>query len=229
MKRVLVIAAHPDDELLGCGGTLLQHNKAGDLVYVIICCEAVSLRTNAQQQDGYLQNAMEKLHIKKFFSLSFPSQRLDAFPLLDLIRPIERVMEEIRPQIVYTHFRGDSNQDHKRVFDATVIATRPIWSNLEAMYTFYTVSSTEWGRTQGFSPDTWVDITNVMDEKLGAFACYQSEVKEYPHPRSIEALRNVAKYWGNQCLMEYAEAFQTMTRMIRTNGKENSNERKEAI
>lgn len=215
MKKVLVVAAHPDDELLGCGGTLLRHWKEGDLVHAIICCEGESVRNLPERQDNYIHSAMETLHIQKHTHLALPDQKLDTLSLLDLIQPIERVMEEVKPQIVYTHFGGDSNQDHQLVFDATVIAARPVWRELEAVYAFYTVSSTEWGRTQGFQPDTWVDITDEMDEKLKAFACYQSEVKPYPHPRSIEGLRNAAKFWGNQCLMEYAEVFQTVTKMIR--------------
>lgn len=215
MKKVLVIVAHPDDEVLGCGGTLLTHYQNGDQIYVLICCECKSLRKQPEQQDGNLHRAMEKLHVSKLFRLNMPSQRLDESSLFSLVQPIENVMEEVGPHIIYTHFRGDNNQDHRRVFEATMIAARPIREELEAVYAFYTASSTEWGRTTTFAPDTWVDISHVIEEKLEAFACHQSEVRPYPHPRSIEALRNVAKFWGNQCLMEYAESFQTVMRLVR--------------
>jgi len=215
MKKVLVIAAHPDDELLGCGGTLLTRQKKGDLIYVLICCEWESMRKHAVEQERYVHSAMEKLRVSKLYTLGLPDQRLDGFPLLVLVQRIEKVIEEVRPNIIYTHFVGDNNQDHRRVFDATMIAARPIREELQSVYAFYTVSSTEWGRTAAFSPDTWVDISGVIAEKLEAFACYQSEVKPYPHPRSVEALRNAAKFWGNQCLMEYAEVFQTVMRLKR--------------
>ena len=215
MKRVLVIAAHPDDELLGCGGTLLRHAKKGDAVFVLLCCEATSMRKEAEHQEAYMQHAMCALHVQKLFCLSMEDQRLDGFPLIDLVKGIEEVMETIKPQVVYTHFHGDNNQDHRRVFEATMIAARPLDESLEAVYAFYTPSATEWGRTQGFTPDTWVDISQEMEEKIAAFACYPSEVRPYPHPRSVEGLRHMNAFFGNQCLMAYAEPFQTVMRTVR--------------
>ena len=215
MKKVLVIAAHPDDEMLGCGGTLLARQRRGDAIDVLICCEWKSMREQVELQDFYVRRAMEKLRVRKLHTLGFPDQCLDGMPLLTLAKRIEEVVAEVKPEVIYTHFRGDNNQDHRRVFDAAMIAARPIREELRVVYSFYTVSSTEWGRADAFMPDTWVDISDVMVEKLEAFACYQSEIMPYPHPRSMEALENVAKFFGNQCLMKYAEAFQTVMRLIR--------------
>lgn len=214
IQKVLIIGAHPDDELLGCGGTVIRHWENGDVVHVLICCEW-SNRDHAEHQEGYMHSVMEKLHVQKLYTLKLPDQRLDQFPLLSLVQPIEKVMDEFNPQVIYTHFQGDNNQDHRRVFDATMIAARPIRETLDAIYTFYTPSSTEWGREVRFSPDIWVDISDVIEKKLEAFACYESEIKPYPHPRSLQALRNTARFWGNQSLMAYAEVFQMVTRLIR--------------
>jgi len=215
MKKVLVIAAHPDDETLGCGGTMLTRQKNGDSIDVLICCEWKSMRQHTDKQDLYVRRAMEKLKVHKLHALGFVGQRLEELPLLTLVRRIEEVVEEVKPEVIYTHFKGDNNQDHRRVFEAAMVAARPLREELRAVYSFYTVSSTEWGRDGSFVPDTWVDITDVMPQKLEAFACYQSEVKPFPHPRSVEALESVAKYFGNQCLMPYAEAFQTVMRLVR--------------
>ena len=148
MKKVLVIAAHPDDELLGCGGTLLSRQKKGDTIDVLICCEVQSMREQADRQEFYVRRAMEKLRVRKLHMLGLPDQRLDGFPLLTLAQRIEEVVAEVKPEVIYTHFRGDNNQDHRRVFDAAMIVARPIREELQAVYSFYTVSSTEWGRAE---------------------------------------------------------------------------------
>src|SRR6266542_4037985 len=167
-KRILVIAAHPDDELLGCGGTVALHVKAGDTVTSVIVCEGESLRYGP----GGVGQA-----------------------------------EHIR--------RAAANLDHAIVFKALLIATRPIEAFIEAIYAFDTASSTEWAYPRTFLPDTWVDITATLEQKLAAMACYESEVREYPHPRSLEALRHRAHAWGNQTCMDAAEVFMTVRRTVR--------------
>jgi LmbE family N-acetylglucosaminyl deacetylase len=217
-RSVLVIAAHPDDEVLGCGGTVALHARAGDEVTAVIACEGESLRygPDGVGQSEHSRRAAEMLGLKESRPLGFPDQRLDTLTLLDLIAPLERAVREVRPAVVYCQFGGDANRDHELLFRAALVATRPLEPFLEAVYAFDTASSTEWGYPRSFVPDTWVDISTTLEQKLCAMACYESEVRPYPHPRSLEALRHRAHAWGNQCCMEAAEVFMTVRRTLRT-------------
>ena len=217
-RSVLVIAAHPDDEVLGCGGTVALHARAGDEVTAVIACEGESLRygPGGVGQSEHSRRAAEMLGLKESRRLGFPDQRLDTLTLLDLIAPLERAVRDVRPAVVYCQFGGDANRDHELLFRAALVATRPLEPFLEAVYAFDTASSTEWGYPRSFVPDTWVDISTTLEQKLCAMACYESEVRSYPHPRSLEALRHRAHSWGNQCCMEAAEVFMTVRRTLRT-------------
>ena len=216
-RRVLVIAAHPDDELLGCGGTLALHTRAGDAVTAVIACEGESLRygPGGVGQAEHMRRAAHTLGLAESRPLGLPDQRLDTQSLLDLIVPLERVVRELRPAVVYCQFGGDANQDHERLFRAALVATRPVEPFIEAVYAFDTASSTEWGYPRSFVPDTWVDISTTLEQKIAAMACYESEVRPYPHPRSLDALRHRARAWGNQCCMDAAEVFMTVRRTLR--------------
>ena len=216
-KRILVIAAHPDDELLGCGGTVALHAEAGDEVTSVIVCEGESLRYGEEGvgQQHHIQQAAEVLGVREVRSLKFPDQKLDTFTLTDIITPLEKVVEEVRPNIVYSQFGADINRDHELLFKAVLVATRPMEEFIEGIYAFDTASSTEWAYPRTFIPDTWVDISSTIQKKLDAMACYKSEVRPYPHPRSLEALSNRSAAWGNQCCMEHAEVFMTVRRTLR--------------
>jgi LmbE family N-acetylglucosaminyl deacetylase len=216
-KNILVVAAHPDDEVLGCGGTVARHTSAGDSVTAVIVCEGESLRygPNGVRQNEHSQKAASILGVKDLRALGFPDQRLDTFTLTDIITPLENIIREVKPQVVYCQFGGDINYDHKMVFNALLVATRPTEHYLEAVYAFDTASSTEWGHPRTFIPDTWVDISGTLEQKLEAMACYESEVRPYPHPRSLQALRNRAAAWGNQRCMDAAEVFVTVQRVLR--------------
>ncbi len=216
-KRVLVIAAHPDDELLGCGGTVALHTQRGDAVVSVIACEGESLRygPGGVGQADHMRRAAETLGVRDVRQLGFPDQRLDTITLTELISPIEQVVREIRPSIVYGQYGGDVNRDHELLFKALLVATRPTEPYIETVYAFDTASSTEWGYPRSFVPDTWIDISATLERKLAAMACYESEVRPYPHPRSLEALRNRAKAWGNQCCLDAAEVFMTVRRIVR--------------
>lgn len=217
MKRVLVIAAHPDDELLGCGATIAMHTAAGDEVQSIILCEGETMR---QQDNGKKVNATKEaakvLGCKEPFCVGLPDQHLDTLPIVDIISPIEKVVREFRPNIVYCHFGKDLNRDHQLVFEAAMVALRPKNEFIEAIYSFYIVGSTDWNYPRSFEPDTWVGFDRVvLEQKLKAFSCYETELCGYPNPRSIEALENLAKATGNQCCMEYAEAYMTIRKTVR--------------
>lgn len=217
MSNILVIAAHPDDELLGCGGTIALHTQKGDNVTVVIACEGESLRYGTQGvgQTNNIYAAAEVLGVKDVRLLGFPDQRLDTFTLTEIISPIEKIVEEVTPEIVYCQYGGDINRDHQILFEATSVAVRPVEKFISGIYTFYTVSSTEWGYPRSFTPDTWVDISDTLEKKLEAFSCYESEVREFPHPRSIKTLEYNAYSFGSQCCVEAAETFMTIRRICR--------------
>lgn len=217
-KRVLVIAAHPDDELLGCGGTVALHSAQGDHVTSAIVCEGESLRYGSAGvgQNAHIQQAAEILGVASVQTLKFPDQKLDTFTLTDIITPLEKLVAEVQPNIVYTQFGGDINRDHELLFKAVLVATRPMEAFIESILAFDTASSTEWAYPRTFIPDTWVDITTTLQRKLDAMACYTSEVRPYPHPRSLQSLTHRSAAWGNQCCMEAAEVFMTVRRTLRS-------------
>lgn len=216
-KRVLVIAAHPDDEILGCGGTVALHVKAGDSVTSVVACEGESLRygPGGVGQSEHMRRAAAVLGVADVRPLGFPDQRLDTITLTEIIAPLEQLVRELEPEVVYCQHGGDINRDHELLFKAVLVATRPTEQSIAAVYAFDTASSTEWAFPRRFVPDTWVDISTVLEQKLSAMACYESELRPYPHPRSLEALRHRAHAWGNQQCLDAAEVFLTVRRALR--------------
>lgn len=223
-KRVLVIAAHPDDETYGMGGTIARHVRRGDQVTVMIMTDGVTARhTVTAPQEAAALKACAILGVEDVRFGRLADQRLDALPLLDLIRPISAVINELGAQIVYTHHRGDANQDHRAIFAATLVAIRPTGAcPVEQAYSYEVASSTEWGAPfaeTAFMPTHFVEITATLEDKLRAAAAYaetyQSEVRPYPHPRSIEATRIYARQRGVQVGLPAAEAFVPIRQIVK--------------
>jgi LmbE family N-acetylglucosaminyl deacetylase len=214
---ILCIAAHPDDEVLGCGGVLARHARNGEPVTIIIVCEGESLRygPDGVGQESHIQRAAEKMGCSSVRHLRFPDQALDTIRLTELITPLEKIVREVQPRVVYSQHGGDVNRDHHILFQAVLVATRPTEACIEAVYAFDAASSTEWAYPRTFSPDTWVDISATLDVKLAAMACYESELRPYPHPRSLKALEYRARAFGNQVCMDAAEVFMTVRRVTR--------------
>lgn len=214
-RGVLVIAAHPDDEVLGCGGSLALHAAAGDPVTVVIAAEGRPASSSHPSQRSCTASALKELGVHDVRELGFPDQRLDTYPLTTLVERLETIVDDVMPAIVYCQSGADVNRDHQILFKAALVATRPTMTSIAEVYAFDTASSTEWGYPRSFTPDTWVDISRVLDKKLAAMAHYVSEVREYPHPRSLEALRHRAFAFGNQCCLSAAEVFMTIRRIRR--------------
>ncbi len=216
-RRVLVIAAHPDDEVLGCGGVVALHAKRGDLVTTILACEGESHRYQGRDvaMEQHTHNAARMLGVNDVRLLGFPDQQLDTVTLTKIVTPLEEAIGELQPTLVYCQWGGDVNRDHHLLFEAALVATRPVEACIEAVYAFDTASSTEWAYPRRFVPDTWVDISSTLEQKLDAMRCYESELRDYPHPRSVRALEHKARAWGNQCSMDAAEVFMTVRRTLR--------------
>lgn len=204
---VLVICAHRDDETLGCGGTLATTGG-------VVCALGGVPRGNdtiyAHWSDAAktLGAAMEWPYD---FGLELPDQRFDTVSLLEVAQGIERFLEKYRPHTIYTHHAGDLNRDHRIVHEAVLVATRPTpGQTVKRVYSFEVPSSTEWhfGGGQPFVPNVFQPLTRVaLDCKLAAMACYETETRAAPHPRSPESLEAIARRWGSVCGHEYAEAF----------------------
>ncbi len=221
--RVLVISAHPDDETLGVGGTITRHVRDGDDVTVMIVTDGVTARhdVTGPQRDA-VRKACAVLGVEDVRLAGLPDQRLDGGPLLEVIKPIHELVKELEPEVVYTHHRGDANQDHRTIFAATMVAVSPIVGNpVRRVYCYEVSSSTEWAPPMpewSFQPNHFVDISQTLETKLEAFEAYrethQTEVKRYPHPRSPEAVRVYAQQRGISVGMESAEAFMLIRELV---------------
>ena len=213
MTKILIVCAHPDDETLGMGGTIALHSKRNDDVYVLILSEGESARdkksTKILQRKKQAESACTLLGVKKIKFLDYPDQKLDTVALSELSKQIEIVIKEWNPEVVYTHYWNDINQDHRQTYEATSIAVRPVpKSKISQFIVFETPSSTEWeGKSNNFSPNLFVDITKVIDKKINAFKKYKNEIMSYPHPRSKKSITNRASFWGNVVGKEFAESF----------------------
>jgi LmbE family N-acetylglucosaminyl deacetylase len=268
--KVLVIAAHPDDELLGVGGTIAWHVANGDQVKVAVMCEGISARFSSDGRyelrrgngeraivaavrtaavEGVLEDGQDStlasnsagaprryvperfdavkletyeaariLGVTDVHAGSLPDQRLETLPLSDVVKQIEALISDFEPDLVYTHFSGDINRDHRVLTEALLVAVRPYAApSVREILMFETPSSTEWSSpslTPSFQPNVFVDITPFLAHKIAAFNCYSAEGRPYPHPRSCQALADRAHFWGSLVNRECAEPFM-LVRSIR--------------
>jgi len=224
--KVLVVAAHPDDETFGVGGTIARHTMQGDEVWVLILADGSEGRVPRDKHiELRKQCALEAcaiLGVKKVIFCSFEDQKLDALPLLDVIKPIENTIGEFRPEVVFTHFMGDLNQDHRAVFQATIVATRPFPnSSVKRLLCYETPSSTEWAppfQTSVFAPNVFVDISTTLSKKIEAIKKYDTlhvcEVRPYPHPRSYQAIDIWSRRHGVVVGCEAVEAFMLIREIL---------------
>ena len=217
MKSILVVAAHPDDEVLGCGGYIANQVRSGDEVFVTFLSDGVtSRRGNLGLQEIESRRNAARLASKVLGASDvsfgdFPDNKLDASPLLEVIKSIEAVVERVRPQIVLTHFGGDLNIDHRIVNQAVLTACRPTVDQVVKQIMFFEVSSsTEWQvPTEGeaFVPNWFEDISQTLELKVKALLMYEHELREWPHPRSVKAIEHLAHWRGASCGVDAAEAF----------------------
>jgi LmbE family N-acetylglucosaminyl deacetylase len=212
--NVLVVAAHPDDELLGVGGTIASHIANGDCVKVAVMCEGISSRYASERSIEVRTQAHDAARILGVTDLvlgELPDQRLDTIPFGDVTKRVVQLIDDLQPELIYTHFGGDINRDHRILAEAVLVAARPYSApTVKELLMFETPSSTEWSSpavTATFQPNVYVDISKVLERKLKAFSCYSTEVREVPHPRSLEVLSARARYWGSVINRQYAEAF----------------------
>jgi len=220
-KKILIVAAHPDDEVLGCFGTVARLIKEGYEAYTLILGEGKTSRDEERIVEDKKEeiellnheiiNANKVIGIKKVFIESLPDNRFDHVDLLDIIKVISKVKEEVQPDIIFTHYEHDLNIDHQLTYKAVITATRPMEDEwVKEIYSFEILSSTEWNYPLSFAPDTFFDISDTIELKIKAMKAYSSELCEYPHPRSLEGIELNAKYQGMRVGKIYVEAFKTI-------------------
>lgn len=227
MKKVLVFAAHPDDELLGLGGTIKKLSNEGIITHAVIMAEGLTSRSETRdgadladlfelQTDA--RKASEIIGYKSIDFCGLPDNRMDSMDLLDVIKLVSKCVDKYKPDTIFTHHHGDLNIDHRITCEAVLTACRPVNEyDVERIYAFETPSSTEWNYTyeNAFRPNVFCDISETLDAKILGMKCYTSERTESPHPRSSEALRTLAEYRGSNVGVKYAEGFMLLREIIR--------------
>ena len=216
-NNVLVIVAHADDETLGCGGTIQKLKKLGCQVYVMIFTDGVSSRKKKiskeiNNRSNQIKKVSKLLNFKIFKQYNLPDNELDKISNLELVKKIEAAIIKINPEIILTHSNKDLNIDHQKISNATITACRPLpKSKIKQLLFFEIPSSTEWNFNSNkinFNPNKFYDITDFIDKKLDAIKIYKSEIRQYPHPRSLDGIKTLSKFRG-QCIgVNYAEAFE---------------------
>jgi LmbE family N-acetylglucosaminyl deacetylase len=223
MNNILVVAAHPDDEILGCGGTIARLVAEGNQVFTLILGEGVTSRggdpceqrkaLDCLREEAVKANAI--IGVKDVFFFDFPDNKFDTVALLDIVKVVEKVKVQIAPDIIFTHYNNDLNIDHQFTYRAVITAARPInGETVKEIYSFNTFSSTEWGFPTSFSPDVFFDIKETIQLKIKALEEYKSELRKPPHPRSLESIKLFSQACGAKTGLDFAEAFKTV-RVVR--------------
>jgi len=217
MNKILVVAVHPDDETLGCGGTLLKHKNNGDEIYwLIITSPTLNHPYRFTQEVIYkriclVNQITEKYMFHKVISLNYPTELLHTVDLRDMIKKIDAVFNEIKPNVVYTMFNNDIHSDHRVAFEAVYSCTKSFRNPfIEAIYMMETLSETEFApamQSTSFIPNVYVDITDYFDQKIEIMKLYETELMEEPYPRSISSIEALARFRGSRAGVKYAEAF----------------------
>lgn len=214
-RTVLIVAAHTDDEALGCGGTVAKHVDDGDTVHAVFMADGVTSRQDAtdaemEQRNSAAASAHRMLGIEQTYMLGFPDNRMDSVPLLDIVQRLEGILEKVKPEVIYTHHIGDLNIDHQITHKAVMTACRPVpGASVKEIYAFEVLSSTEWN-TPGFLnfiPNVFVDISKHLEMKLKALQFYELEMRKEPHSRSKENALRLAELRGNTVGVKAAEGF----------------------
>jgi len=222
MSKILVVAPHPDDETLGCGGTILKHKSQGDeIVWLIV--------TDILETEGFIAekitNRNHEIEIvaglygyDEVYRLSFPTTKLDVFPLGQIIESISTVIRKENPDIIYLPYRGDVHSDHKIVFDAVISCTKWFrYSSVKRVLCYETLSETDFGINpdyNGFRPNVFVNISDFMEKKIDIIKVYKSEMGDFPFPRSEQSIRALAMMRGSACGCNFAETFMLLKEIL---------------
>jgi LmbE family N-acetylglucosaminyl deacetylase len=222
MKRVLVVAPHPDDETLGCGGALLRHKHQGDELFWLIGTEIAENYGFTAEQVSKRVAEIKKVSMRYGFTsvccLELPTTKLDTFAIGDIVGKISEYMNKVLPEIVYLPFWGDIHTDHKIIFEAAASCTKWFrYQSVQRVLCYETLSETEFCVNpciQHFAPNVYVNISEYLDRKIEIANIYTSEIGEFPFPRSEKAIRALAELRGAACGFQAAEAFMLLKEVV---------------
>jgi len=215
-NKIIVVAPHADDEIIGCGGTIAKAISQGDEVYIIIATNANVGAPELFNEEaiakvrGEAIKAHEYLGVTKTFFLDFPAPALNAFPEYKVSVALSKIFNEVQPNILYLPHPGDLHQDHKAVYRASLVAARPQGNyTVEEIYCYETLSETEWAPYQekAFIPNVFNDVSDFFEQKIEAMRFFESQIKEFPHTRSTETFEALAKFRGATVGVKRAESF----------------------
>jgi len=222
-NRILVIAPHADDEIIGCGATIAKHIDDGDDVFIVIATNAAYGAPEFYTEDAVqivrkeALNAHKLLGVKETLFLDFPAPALNAYPEYKISLKISSIIDKYKPSFLYIPHPGDIHQDHKAIYRASLVSARP-QGNIKIcnIYCYETLSETEWTPMQEkpFVPNHYVNVTDYFNKKIEAMNCYKSQIKDFPHTRSIESFESLAKFRGSTIGVHKAEAFEVERQMI---------------
>jgi N-acetylglucosamine malate deacetylase 1 len=222
--NILILAPHPDDEILGCGGVIRRHVQQGDQVTICVLTNAARGAPEAFHESAVecvraeAKSAASRLGVDDLVFCDYPAPQLDQFPSYRLADGIRRLIADHATQTLYVPFQADLHVDHGAVFTAALVAARPMpGQTVRHVYCYETLSETEWAApfaSNAFLPMRYVNIEAQLADKLDAMACYSSQLREFPHPRSLEALRTLAAMRGSQCGCRAAEAFAVIREVV---------------
>ena len=211
MHKVLIIVAHPDDEVLGCGATIAKHIDNSDMVQIVFLSDGFSSRNDDENRDSNAQKASKVLACQNPIFLNYPDNQLNTVPLLDIVKKIETIVSDFQPNIIYTHYFGDLNIDHQITHKAVITACRPQPNFcVKEIYSFEVLSATHWqspSMSNAFNPNYFVDVSDFIKQKIKALQCYDNEMRDYPHARSYEAVVSLSSFRGSSVGVHNAEAF----------------------
>ena len=222
-KKVLIVAAHPDDDILGCGGMLSKYKKIYDFK-VLFIGEGSSCRFDdldkrkdviektIEIRNNYAMNALQIFGVTNTAFHNLPCGRLDTIPIIQINKIIESAIVDFQPDALLTHSEFDANNDHRIVYRASIMAARPgVFKNLKTLMSFEVLSSSEWNFSETFLPNHYESLTlKDLNYKWRALRCFESEIRKYPHPRSEEGLKTLAMFRGMQSGQKYAEAYKVI-------------------
>ena len=214
-SNILVLAAHPDDETLGCGATISKLSMEGHNIHLMTFTDGVgSRRAGEENRNPKLQQVSNILGINQYNSGNFPDNAMDSIPLLDICKFIESNIN-YHPDIIFTHFIDDLNIDHQIVTKAALTVFRPQNGNKMKIFSYHIPSSTDYNPTKYFDANSYIDISeNNVEKKMESLQIYDEEMRPYPHTRSYENVQNLMKVWGSEVGLEYAEKFKLIREIL---------------
>lgn len=218
MNKVLVIAVHPDDETLGCGGTLLKHKSNKDEIHWMICTQTNKNNDFYKTRVNEIEKVIELYNFDSVHNLELDSMRVDEYSMSELVSKISKVINEIKPNIIYLPFKDDVHSDHRKLFEAAYSCTKSFrYPFIKKIYMMETLSETEFSlstKENAFIPNSFVDISEYLEKKLEIMKVFESEIANHPFPRSLENIKALATYRGATANCKYAESFMLLKEII---------------